>query len=242
MGCALSKPTRVWTLREYLAKARTGDLCLFSSTGPDARCIRCVTCSPFSHCGLAVVLEDPDDPESVNVNLWHSPNEPTEGLPDLLSDPPEFKDGPQLNDMRAAAKEFGQYARLRVRRIHFSKGSRHQWAQNDGVVVHYEDHFDDNDHNYDAYDYMRDYHRKHYETSLVELALAEYDGPLGENKENPHEFFCSELVAHMFKKFGIMRTREPSNEFVPDDFREHNAYKLNLRRDVWFGEEIEIEV
>ncbi|WP_162932228.1 YiiX/YebB-like N1pC/P60 family cysteine hydrolase [Solimonas sp. K1W22B-7] len=60
-----------------------------------------------------------------------------------------------------------------------------------------------------------------YESNVLELMGAAYDGPFGEQRENLAELFCSELVAAAYQALGLIRPdAKPSNEYVPADFSE----------------------
>lgn len=49
-------------------------------------------------------------------------------------------------------------------------------------------------------------------------------------------FFCSELVAKIFKDSKLLKTEVPSGKFLPGTFSSTNS-KLQLEQDAWFGEE-----
>ncbi|WP_165797388.1 YiiX/YebB-like N1pC/P60 family cysteine hydrolase [Solimonas fluminis] len=60
-----------------------------------------------------------------------------------------------------------------------------------------------------------------YESNVLELMGAAYDGPFGEQLENLAELFCSELVAAAYQALGLIgRDGKASNEYVPADFSE----------------------
>lgn len=60
-----------------------------------------------------------------------------------------------------------------------------------------------------------------YESNVLELMGAAYDGPFGEQVENLVELFCSELVAAAYQAIGLIGAGgKASNEYVPADFSE----------------------
>ena len=60
-----------------------------------------------------------------------------------------------------------------------------------------------------------------YESNVLELMGAAYDGPFGEQAENLAELFCSELVAAAYQAIGLIGVDgKASNEYVPADFSE----------------------
>lgn len=219
MGCVPSRPVKIAGREEYLAQARTGDVPLFSSQDCDAGAIKFCTGSPYSHVGIVVVL-DRVPAEWIGtgpVYLFHSPSGFTHGLKDLLSSPPRYKTGPQLNDMREVLKAYSHIP-IDIRRLTFDENYPHPWNNDMGTV------------SIDSpmFDFMRKEHTKVYESSLPELIKAAYDGPGGDNVENLDEYFCSELVAEVFKRFGIMHTHYPSNEFTPGNFSSREDYMLGI--------------
>lgn len=76
---------------------------------------------------------------------------------------------------------------------------------------------------------------KPYEKNNVELVLSaldfqeEYLSFLRNTKEDLSSLFCSELVALVYKKMGLLETDKLSNEFTPDDFSSKNDSKLKLK-------------
>lgn len=214
----------------FVRKAKTGTLLLASSEGFDAAIIKFFTASEKSHVGQIVCIEDGDG--NVKKYLWHSPSEKLGGLPDMLSDPPREKSGPQLNDLRDSLVAFTQNSDITVRLIKHSSGSMHPWAvRPSGAVGMYSD----------LVEFMRSEHTKHYESSLTELLLSAYDGPGGMNTENLDEYFCSELVAETLKRGDVLCTTLPSNEFVPGDFSDAAYEKLRIARKIEYGREITIK-
>lgn len=231
MGCGESRPVKDMTAEEYLAQARTGDIVLFSSDGDEARLVKTFTSSRFSHIGMVVRTERPLSwvSQTSGVYLWHAPSDSVTGLPDLMSDPPARKGGPQLNDLADALHVFRRIKGIEVRRLKPVEGSRHAWAR--GVVTERSQ----------LISYLRQEHVKQYETSVAQLVKSVVDSVPGfENKEDTSEYFCSELVAATMKRFNVMKTEVPSNEFTPKDFGSSNDYSLGLSGEFRLRREIRV--
>lgn len=60
-----------------------------------------------------------------------------------------------------------------------------------------------------------------YEEDLLELILAAYDGPFGQNTEDLQSIFCSEAAAVMLQAVGDLNPARASNEFTPGDLERH---------------------
>ena len=104
MGCFPSRPTpRFLSAKDYIEQARTGDVLLFSSDGWDARLVKCITASPYSHCGMVIRIDPVPswDPGGSGVYLWHAPSSAIRRLPDLMYEPPRSKGGPRRNRIDA---------------------------------------------------------------------------------------------------------------------------------------------
>jgi len=54
-----------------------------------------------------------------------------------------------------------------------------------------------------------------YEQNKLELAKSAYDGPFGHNEEDLSSVFCSELVAEMYERWGLLPEKVSSNEYTP---------------------------
>ncbi len=80
-------------------------------------------------------------------------------------------------------------------------------------------------------EYISDSIGKPYEKDLLEIARANYDGPLGGNEEETLDsLFCSELVAEAYQQMGLLPCDKNggrnSNEYTPKDFCSMNDLKL----------------
>lgn len=83
-----------------------------------------------------------------------------------------------------------------------------------------------------------------YEDSLLEMFLAAYDGPFGDNEPDLSTVFCSELVAETLHRLDVIAPVRPANEYMPSDFcgrlgREREP--LHFLDGYGFGDEIAIE-
>lgn len=223
-NCMSSRPKKVASRADYIQyMARTGDFWLFSSNSLE---IKCFTGSPYTHIGQILVL-DPAIFGGSGVYLWHS-MPPGDHYPlDLLSSPPRRKEGPQLNDVREVLKRWGDVP-VDVRRIRFKEGSSHPWLSEEPIATA------------PLIRFMRREHVKPYETNFAEFVKSAYDGPGGQNEEDTSEYFCSELVAETYKRFGVMNTPQPSNEFVPGDFSSDRDYCCGFRSNIRFKGELRI--
>jgi len=69
-----------------------------------------------------------------------------------------------------------------------------------------------------------------YETSMLELVRAAWDGPFGKNSENLSSLFCSELVAEAYQAMGLLPCDTtggtPSNEYTPKYFSDEGSLTL----------------
>lgn len=248
MGCMLSGES---VSSEYYSRLRkrlkTGDILLFSSQGPESCLIKWATCSDYTHIGMVVRcrhLKSYND-----LYIWHAPIGTLNPITDIFSSIP--KDGPQLNELATVLKIASgkvYIKRLRKKRRKTSKTSR-----NDPFVIDVS-----GPHDYEVgsdganllfngiddlcpcqsgiMDFMRRESKKSYETSKMELLLSAWDGPFGQNVENTSSYFCSELIAETYKEMGLLRTNEPSNEFVPSDF----SSELELTSHYYLGNTIKV--
>lgn len=60
-----------------------------------------------------------------------------------------------------------------------------------------------------------------YEKSKLELFRSSYDGVFGDNEENLSSLFCSELIAELYQRLGLLDEVPeglPSNEYTPKAF------------------------
>lgn len=63
-----------------------------------------------------------------------------------------------------------------------------------------------------------------YEEDKLELFRSSYDGVFGDNEENLSSLFCSELIAEMYQRLGLLNDVDdkpkglPSNEYTPKAF------------------------
>lgn len=166
----------------------TGDLVLFSGSGPYSRVIQTATLSPWSHVGMVYCLP-PDC-----VFLWEAVVTSTwkdffrgDGLKggvrmQLLSD--------RLRDYRGCE--------VAVRRLL-------KFPRTPAVYQNLST-------------FRRATKQAPYERHVPELLKSVYDGPWGRNHEDLSDFFCSELVAETYQNLGLLDEAKPSNEYVPADF------------------------
>lgn len=75
-------------------------------------------------------------------------------------------------------------------------------------------------------DFKTENRNKPYEQNYIELFKSAYDGPFGGNKEDLSSLFCSELVAELYQRWGLLPEQPASNEYTPNDFSEGKGLKL----------------
>lgn len=84
-------------------------------------------------------------------------------------------------------------------------------------------------------DFRKEVKNRPYEQNRMELVKAAYDNIFGANEEDLSSLFCSELVAELYQRMGLLSDDLPSNEYTPADFSEKK--NLQLLRGV-LGDEI----
>ena len=85
---------------------------------------------------------------------------------------------------------------------------------------------------------------KPYETHLVELMASAVDIVDWYTKDNDTDFFCSELVAAVFKLWRLLPDSVPASEYTPEDFAFGNKVDYVLRFTIHpacLSEEIEVK-
>lgn len=204
---------------DYLNEARTGDVLLFIS---DCFEIKCFTGSPYTHIG--VILRDDTVRDAVEakdlslpsrnsgIYVLHSMNK-GHNPKDLLTN--KNKDGPQLQRLETVWKRWSNNV-IRVRKIRVH--DRRNPFEGKGQQI---------------LDFAERVNQKHYERSLMQMFNA--TTALIENEEDLSSYFCSELVAQFYKEFGVMKTKEPSNEFVPASFTPSHEEDLKLAQGISFS-------
>ena len=80
-----------------------------------------------------------------------------------------------------------------------------------------------------------------FESDLMQMVCASYDGPLGHNDTDLASLFCSELIAETLIRIGILGSSKPSNEYTPKDFSSEASAPLNLLGNVNLDDEIIID-
>lgn len=73
-------------------------------------------------------------------------------------------------------------------------------------------------------DFRKEVHGRPYEEKKIQLLKSAWDFFGGENEEDLSSLFCSELVAELYQRMGLLDEEKPSNEYTPKDF----AGKLDL--------------
>jgi hypothetical protein len=66
--------------------------------------------------------------------------------------------------------------------------------------------------------FRREVHGRPYEERKMELLKSAYDFFGGANAEDLSSLFCSELVAELYQRIGLLSEEKPSNEYTPKDF------------------------
>ena len=175
---------------------RTGDIVLYSGRQVISSIIKGITRSHWSHVGMVVRL-----PSIQYVTVWESTRKGT-GLRDVNDG--EFKRGVQLVPLSDRVDRYdGEVAIRRLTGAGLDEGDfRRLWER------------------------RRDLSNRPYETDLLEMIKAAWDGPFGMNEEDLASIFCSELVAEAYQTLGLLREDVPSNEYVPSDFSSERSLRL----------------
>ena len=181
-----------WTsagLDEILGQLDTGDLVLFSGKTVVSRGIKWFTFSKWSHVGVVLNL-----PDWKRLLLWESL---TEGyLPDVEHG--EIRQGIQLVDLAERISQYGDGVAVRRLALERSDQMRLAVAQ-----------------------LLQELRGRPYEKSNMELIRAAVDVrgiKMTQNAEDLSNIFCSELVAEVYQRMGLLPENPPSNEYTPHDF------------------------
>ena len=214
MGCLIGKFTddRVITYDEAKAYFRTGDIILFGGTGWFSYAIMFFTLSPFTHIGLVYVDEDYEFTEEghCNIYLYHSVNTIIRNPIDVVTGKP--KSGPQLSRLRAYFDHYDGDIVWRPVRYQLSDTIKECFLT-----------------------FIRKETPKCYEQDQTEL----YNSVLELNKKkNTKSYFCSELVAEMFIRAGMLSKQYTSNNYLPKDFTRTSLKGSNG----WYKKEILLKV
>ncbi|MCB2145588.1 MAG: hypothetical protein KQI81_03885 [Deltaproteobacteria bacterium] len=82
-----------------------------------------------------------------------------------------------------------------------------------------------------------------YESHIIQMVKAVWDGPLGHVEEDLSSLFCSELVAEAYQRMGLLPSNEcggcPCSEYTPKDFSTEGG-GIELLLGATLGEEIVI--
>lgn len=82
-----------------------------------------------------------------------------------------------------------------------------------------------------------------YETQIIQMVKAVWDGPLGDVEEDLSSLFCSELVAEAYQRMGLLPSNESggtsATEYTPKDFSTEGG-DAELLLGASLGEEIVI--
>ena len=74
-------------------------------------------------------------------------------------------------------------------------------------------------------DFHKEFGQHPYEESYLELLRAQYDGPGGHNEEDLTSLFCSELVAELYQRMGVISDELESNEYTPKNLAKRMVEK-----------------
>jgi len=169
----------------------TGDLVLFSGGGFTSKIIRWATRSKYSHIGIFV-----RDPENDVVYIMESTMMST--TEDIFGN---MKNGVQIS---LASQRLSDY---------------------DGKSYYRKLTTNRNEEFYKIFKkFRKEMYPKKYEKNWWELACSALDFGWSaikerfQNKANINSVFCSEMVAEIYQRWGLIRKSLPSNEFTPADF------------------------
>lgn len=185
---------------------KTGDIILFCGNGWFSSIIQCFTRTEYSHIGMIIrgksipgiiskIDEDYKDPD--DLYLFHSNKGPISDIPDIISG--LIKDGVQLNSLNDILECYNgsYYYRSLIR----PEKTRQINTERLELII------DQNK-------------KKSYENDYIEMMKASVDGCgcCCQNSRAPAYLFCSELVALIYKKLGIVSSTTIENEYIPNDF------------------------
>lgn len=77
-------------------------------------------------------------------------------------------------------------------------------------------------------DFAREMAGRKYERKRMQLVKSWYDGPGGEARQDLSMLFCSELVAELYMRAGLIQRKLPASEYTPADF----GMRRNVEKDV----------
>lgn len=176
------------------SRIQTGDILLFSGTGPISQGIKKGSRSNWSHVAMAVRSENPDI-----VMVYQSTT--LSKAKDLHYGEP--RQGVQINLLSETVSIYpGQIAVRYLETLRTPEMMR----QLESLRIELRGH--------------------PYEQDKCELFKALYDGPFGHNEEDLSSLFCSELVAEVYQRWGLISEDLSSNEFIPKDFSTEKPIEL----------------
>jgi hypothetical protein len=201
---------------------KTGDLLLFEGNGFFSSLIKCTTCSYISHIGMVVeakdipnILRNSKRRSEDELYLFHSNKGRLPYLYDILTN--DIQSGVQLNILKDALINYD--GNVYYKKLVKKNKEQINFKRLEELII--------------------DFKRTPYEEDYFQLCCAAYDGPCGQNQMDISQLFCSELVAYIYMKYGIIHNDigMPSNEFVPKDFeyenwRQYFTLKYSLQEDI----------
>ena len=192
---------------------KTGDIVLFSGTGPISMLIRLTTRSRWSHIGMIVKVPDFD-----MVLLWESTS-----LNNYLG----------VKDVYAGAPLKGVQTTVLSDKISRFRGDVAVRQLNDELEI---------DKIKELSNLRNEWKNIPYETDYLELLNSAIDLKIiPENEEDLSSIFCSELVGEALQRIKIIDESMPSNEFVPSDFDEGKIIDSLTIGDYRYGSLIELD-
>lgn len=198
--------------------ADTGDIILFSGNGAFSCKIQFASLSIYSHVGILVRI-DPKKQDDMFPNnktfskktnnkrgynkdglyLFHSINGKIRNIFDVLTG--KEKDGVQLNPLCTILKCCT--ADVHIRKLCVDKEKRKNLNADKPAS--------------EIWKFMNENSHKNYELDPLELVKAAFifmDSP----DDNNDSYFCSELVAAVYKRVGILPENVNASEYIPKDF------------------------
>lgn len=172
----------------------TGDILLFSGTGPISNGIKAGSLSKWSHVGVAIYSPELDVLLAYQSTTLSKIKDYTDGI---------HKQGVQVNLLSDVLNTYKGEVAVRNLDVHRTPEMLR--------VLSY---------------FRREMKGRPYEQSKIELIKSVYDGPFGVNIEDLSSLFCSELVAELYQRWGLISEDIPSNEFVPANFAPESGLEL----------------
>jgi hypothetical protein len=177
-------------LSEIVNEIRTGDLIMFSGISIFSYVIRASTMSIYSHCGIIYI-----EPSTNEITVIHSVSDNSSVCIDT-----NFNASGVVRSRLSDIIDSGYYDTIDIYKVNRSINI----SGNELMKIY------------------KHYMLKSYEIHLLELMGSALDCKCSgveciKNRRNEDSFFCSELVATIYEKLGLVKLNDCPNEYTPYD-------------------------